>query len=53
MPCSFFIIDKRTHAHIEPQLGGKDELKSYILKESKYAEFNNESIIDILPLFRL
>lgn len=29
-------------SHVEPQLGGKDELKSYLLKEGKYQEKGEE-----------
>lgn len=32
------VSDVLFQSHIEPQLGGKDALKSYILKEGKYAE---------------
>ena len=32
------VSDTLFQAHIEPQLGGKDQLKSYLLKEGKFAE---------------
>ncbi|MBS5984465.1 MAG: hypothetical protein KIC67_17965 [Clostridium butyricum] len=32
------VADILFNAHIEPQLGGKDALKSYLLKEGKYEE---------------
>lgn len=32
------VSDVLFHSHIEPQLGGKDELRAYILKEGKYSE---------------
>lgn len=32
------VSDTLYQSHIEPQLGGKEQLKAYILKEGKYAE---------------
>lgn len=38
------VSDILHHSHVEPQLGGKKELTSYLLKEGKYQE-KNEKIL--------